>query len=747
MPNGARSSAASPQNRYRLLFVAPERLLTPWFLQMIGRLNVKTFAIDEAHCISQWGHDFRPEYRQLATLKQRFPGASVHAYTATATPRVREDIIAQLKLENPIELVGTFDRPNLIYRILPRVDVQAQVIDVVRRHAGEAVIVYCISRKDTEAMAEALRAQGVKAAAYHAGMEKEPRRETQEAFAKERLDVVVATVAFGMGIDRSNVRCVVHAAMPKTVEHYQQETGRAGRDGLEAECILFYSAQDILRWEKLIQLSAEKVESPEAREQAVAGQLELLNHMKRMCRSVHCRHGALSRYFGQEYLKPNCGACDICLGELESMADSTVVAQKILSCVARVQQRFGIGHVVDVLMGADTEMIRRCGHAELSTYGLMKETPKKALQNLVYQLVDQGLLERVGDDRPILKLNEDSLAVLKGQRPVQLIEPKVRVRRTKVEEASWENVDRGLFDHLRAMRKEVAAQRNVPAFVIFADSTLRDLAAVRPSDARSLRRVKGIGERKMADFGERVLEAITTYCRANGLSMDNGIAASIEVPKKSAPNSQKQQAFAMFARGQPVEAVAEAIGRARSTTEGYLQEFVDEHKPESVAPWVDAETYRKVAAAAMKFEDRRLKPIFEHLGGEVPYEQIRVVLSHLQARGTATLPGSRPATTNAPSLYAPKNIAAPPRHHQHQKRPHPKPPNPRGNSGLHRPPRAVLANRALDVAPHSPRLRRSPGGRPPEPGTACLIRRVLPPPVRKGTSHATSLLSRVEAYY
>ena len=257
------------QDKYRLLFVAPERLLTSSFMQVIQRLEVKAFAIDEAHCISQWGHDFRPEYRQLRTLKDRFPGASVHAYTATATPRVREDIVAQLGLENPNVLVGVFDRPNLVYRIVPKVQVESQALEVVRRHTGEAVIVYCISRKDTEYTAEVLKANGVNAAAYHAGMEKASRSAVQDAFAKEQLDVVVATVAFGMGIDRSNVRCVVHAAMPKTVEHYQQETGRAGRDGLEAECIMFYSYGDVMRWQSLIEFSAEKIEDPHLRGETV----------------------------------------------------------------------------------------------------------------------------------------------------------------------------------------------------------------------------------------------------------------------------------------------------------------------------------------------------------------------------------------------------------------------------------------------------------------------------------------------
>src|SRR5262252_5893679 len=306
--------------RYRLLFVAPERLLTPRFLQLIQKLQVQAFAIDEAHCISHWGHDFRPEYRQLAELKARFPQASVHAYTATATERVRADILAQLRLKNPTVLIGTFDRPNLVYRIIPRVDAQMQVLQVLRRHPGEAAIVYCISRKDTEAMAKWLQASRLRAAFYHAGMEANERRRTQDAFASEEIDVVAATVAFGMGIDRSDVRCVIHAAMPKSIEHYQQETGRAGRDGLEAECVLLYSAADVLRWESLTEKSAAEANSP--REVVIAAR-DLLEHMRRLCVGIHCRHRMLSEYFGQPLAGDGCGACDVCLNEVEGLTEGT----------------------------------------------------------------------------------------------------------------------------------------------------------------------------------------------------------------------------------------------------------------------------------------------------------------------------------------------------------------------------------------------------------------------------------------
>jgi ATP-dependent DNA helicase RecQ len=492
--------------------------VTPWFLGVAGRAGITTFVIDEAHCVSHWGHDFRPEYRRLAVLKDRLPDVSLHAYTATATRRVRDDIVEQLRLRDPLSLVGTFDRPNLTYRVIPRVDVYRQTQDVIDRHEGEAVIVYCLSRRDSETMAETLRAGGVNASPYHAGLTAEERRRTQDAFAAESLDVVTATVAFGMGIDRSNVRCIIHATMPKSVEHYQQETGRAGRDGLEAECVLFYSAADVMRWESLIRVSAEEAEDPE---RVIEAGMLLLNQMKRFCGAVHCRHRALSEYFGQTYPKDNCEACDVCLDETEGVEDATETAQKILSCVARVRESFGVMHVVDVLAGAETDQVRRCGHDRLSTYALLENTPRKVVTNWVYQLVDQGLLDRTSGDRPVLRLNDASWEVMRGQRTVKLIRPKSRpLKRTRADVESWDGVDHGLFEHLRAVRREIARERGVPAFVIFGDASLRDMARVRPASSAAFRRVHGVGDTKLAQFGRRFVAEIRAYCSDRGLRLD-----------------------------------------------------------------------------------------------------------------------------------------------------------------------------------------------------------------------------------
>lgn len=409
----------------RLLFVAPERLVMSGFQQVLREIGVRTFAIDEAHCISHWGHDFRPEYRQLGQLKTLFPGASVHAYTATATRRVQQDIVEQLGLSNPEVLIGDFDRPNLTYRVLPRFDFMKQAREVLDRHKGEAGIIYCIRRKDVDSLTEDLNHLGYKALAYHAGMETMQRRTTQDAFSTEQCDLIVATVAFGMGIDRSNIRFIVHAAMPKSVEHYQQETGRAGRDGLEAECVLLHSGEDFMLWKAVTEKSNKEAEvEPEF----LAGALKHLRDMDRFCRFAQCRHRALVEYFGQTYPNTSCQACDLCLGDMEVMPDSLVIAQIILSCVARVKERFGVNHVAQVLHGADTEQIRNRGHDQLSTYGLLKEHDRLVIQDWIRQLVGQGVLVQEGDEYPILRLNEASWLVMKGQQTVRLPQPMVRER-------------------------------------------------------------------------------------------------------------------------------------------------------------------------------------------------------------------------------------------------------------------------------------------------------------------------------
>jgi ATP-dependent DNA helicase RecQ len=606
----------------RLLFVSPERLVGEEFLDFIGRLGVRRFAIDEAHCISQWGHDFRPEYRRLAVLRERFPQATLHAYTATATPRVRQDIVAQLGLRDPEILVGIFDRPNLLYRIQPATDPQRQALAIVQRHRGEAAIVYCLSRHDTESMARFLKDSGVRAAAYHAGLEPTERARVQEAFAQERLEVVAATVAFGMGIDRSDVRCVVHAAMPKSIENYQQETGRAGRDGLEAECVLLFTYADVMKWRRLVEKSAANAPDPEA---VAATQLELIRQMAGLCGSAECRHRALSRHFGQAYPLENCGACDVCLGEIDVLPDSTVVAQKILSCVHRVGQRFGVGHLVEVLRGSHARAIVDRGHHELSTHGILRDLPEAALRNLVYQLLDQGLLAQREGEYPLLQLNDASLQVLRGEREVRLLAPAAsRVSQTSRGSAEWAGVDRELFDRLRDLRREISAARGVPAYTIFSDGTLREMARSRPTTTEAMGRIAGVGARKLVQLAPRFADAIAEHCTARGLASDLEPLRPRAAPR---PNPRKEAAMALFREGRSLAEVVAETGRAPSTIAGYLEEFIARERPASLAPWVDEATFEQVISAAAVVGSQLLAPIHEHLGGRVPFEQIRIALA------------------------------------------------------------------------------------------------------------------------
>lgn len=502
------AEAAIHRGEANLIYTAPERVLAPRTLDLIGHLDIRSIVIDEAHCVSHWGHDFRPEYRRLAELKQRLPHASWHAFTATATDRVRNDIVTQLGLRNPAVLVGDCDRPNLTYRVAPRTDGRAQLLEAVKRHSDQAVIVYCISRKDTERTADWLTSHGVNAAAYHAGLPASQRQQVQADFMSERLHVVVATVAFGMGVDRSDVRCVVHMAMPKSIEHYQQEAGRAGRDGLEAECVLLYSAADPAKWRQLMTRSAQEAGEDGPPEH----QLELLTHIHRFCSSMKCRHASLANYFGQNYDSGDCAACDVCLNENELADDAATIAQKIISCVARLNSRFGSAQVVDVLRGSTKEKITRYGHDQLSVHGLLKDTPTPVLNSYVDQLIDAGALSRTDDDRPVVQLTADSRDFLKGLRDVTLRRPKV-VERTKSSrprrgEADWEGVDQALFDRLRALRRKLADEKGVPAYIIFGDQTLRDLARQKPRTREHMLMIKGIGQQKLDAFAEDFLACI-----------------------------------------------------------------------------------------------------------------------------------------------------------------------------------------------------------------------------------------------
>ena len=483
-----------------LLYVAPERLLTERCLELLARSRIALFAIDEAHCVSQWGHDFRPEYLQLSVLHERFPAVPRIALTATADPATRDEIVARLDLGRARIFVASFDRPNIRYRIVEKENARKQLLDFIRaEHAGEAGIVYCLSRRKVEETALFLEEQGMRALPYHAGMESKAREANQSRFQREDGIVMVATIAFGMGIDKPDVRFVAHLDLPKSIEGYYQETGRAGRDGLPADAWMAYGLADVVLQRRMIAES----EADETFKRVASAKLDA---MLGLCETSGCRRVRLLEYFGEA--SGPCGNCDTCLDPPE-VWDGTTAARKLLSAVYRTGQRFGAGHVIDVLLGRATDKVNQWRHAELSTFGIGTEFSEQEWRGVARQLVASGLLEVDHGAYGALKLTEASRAVLKGEREVALRKQVFRAKgRRKPRVAAAEEqagAEPGLFERLRAWRADTARAHGVPAYVIFHDATLRDIATVRPASLEALRAISGVGARKLEAYGAAIL--------------------------------------------------------------------------------------------------------------------------------------------------------------------------------------------------------------------------------------------------
>jgi ATP-dependent DNA helicase RecQ len=495
------------RGEFRLLYIAPERLMLPGFLERLPELNVAAVAIDEAHCISEWGHDFRPEYRQLADLRRILPEIPFLALTATATTRVREDIVRLLELRDPRCYVASFNRPNLTYRILPKHKPGEQVLELVKSRPHETGIIYCQSRKATEQLATKLQSAGMAACAYHAGLEPEIRERHQEQFLRDDTRIICATIAFGMGVHKPNVRYVVHYDLPKNIEGYYQETGRAGRDGLPSECILLYSAADAVKQRAFIEEKTDPDEQRIAREQ--------LQQILHYAESSECRRTSLLAYFGERFEGVPCGGCDNCLEPRERF-DGTLAAQKFLSCIFRIREasRFSVGlnHVIEVLTGADTEKLRRWNHQSLSTYGIGKEHSRAEWQAIGRELIRLGLCSQTAERMSILELTPEGLAWMKSRSPLTLTRPASTLSRPVRNRIEGEIVcDEGLFDYLRTVRRQIADSRNVPSYIIFHDATLRHIAARQPVNETEFAEIPGVAERKLKDFADPFLAAIAHW--------------------------------------------------------------------------------------------------------------------------------------------------------------------------------------------------------------------------------------------
>jgi ATP-dependent DNA helicase RecQ len=499
------------RGEYKLLYVAPERLMLEGWADNLLNWNVSCLAIDEAHCVSEWGHDFRPEYRQLAKLRKLLPDVPVMALTATATARVRTDILTHLKLRDPEIFVASFNRPNLTYRVIPKDQPLKQIIDFVRKREHESGIVYCATRATTERVADALAGRGFSARAYHAGLDADERARNQEDFLRDDTRIVCATIAFGMGINKPNVRWIIHHDLPKNIEGYYQETGRAGRDGLPGDCLLLFSAGDIAKQTHFIDEITDDHEQQVARTQ--------LRQMVHYAESGGCRRTELLAYFGESFPLDNCGACDNCLEPRETY-DGTIVAQKFLSCIYRIVQnsRFSVGmnHVVEVLTGADTEKIRRWGHDRLTTYGIGGELSRPQWAAVGRELMRLGYVAVAEGEFATLELTEEGLAVLRERTPITLTKPIAvpKAKRVVRREGDIE-CDEILFDRLRTLRRTLADERGVPAYIVFGDATLRAMARYYPATIAEMDGIPGVGEKKRAEFGEAFAAEIATYLETN----------------------------------------------------------------------------------------------------------------------------------------------------------------------------------------------------------------------------------------
>ena len=490
-------------NKVKLLYIAPERFAMPQFIETLKRIPLSLFAIDEAHCISEWGHDFRPDYLALSALPELFPDIPIAAFTATATQKVQQDIIRKIGLRTPHTVRASFNRPNLFYQVKPKAGVEQQLLEFLRDHEGESGIIYRTTRDSVTATAGFLASHGIKALPYHAGLSAEAREKNQEAFNRDEVPVIVATIAFGMGIDKSNVRFVVHADLPKHIEAYYQETGRAGRDNEPAHCLLYFSRGDIPKIRYFIDRMEDEAE------RAIA--MEKLNQTVRFASHNVCRRKQLLSFFGEAYPDTNCGACDICTGSANQI-DISTDARILMSAMARTNERFGIVHTIDIVIGADTKRIRELGHHELKTFGAGRHQDKNHWRFIVNELLAQELIRQDGDRYPVLKLTPRGANVLMGKDEVfglKREEVKAKERRRKTAEGGW--YDETLFDRLRVIRKKIAGENHVPPYVIFSDKTLHEMCRHFPKTASEMRRISGVGDVKLERYGEDFLEEIRNY--------------------------------------------------------------------------------------------------------------------------------------------------------------------------------------------------------------------------------------------
>ena len=627
---------------FRLLYVAPERLMLSGFIDDLKKWNVSAFAIDEAHCVSEWGHDFRPEYRQLSSLREKFPGVPFMALTATATERVRADIVEQLHLHEPRCYVASFNRPNLTYRVSAKSGSYEQILSFIRARKGEAGIIYGQSRKTAEQLADKLTADGIKSAPYHAGLTPSERSKNQEDFLRDGVQVICATIAFGMGINKPNVRFVIHYDLPKNIEGYYQETGRAGRDGLPSECLLLFSSGDRVKQMRFID------EKPNPEERAIArAQLAQMIHYAEV---ASCRREFLLGYFGEKFGTPpsggsdsnlalppeggapNCAGCDNCLSPRATW-DGTVAAQKFLSCVYRIREKsgFGVGmnHIVEVLTGADTDKVRKFDHQSLSTYNIGGEHTRAEWGAIGRELIRLGFLFQNTDKFSVIEITAAGLAALKSRQKITLTKPVAAPAPDKEKHRAGEIAcDEALFEKLRTLRKQLADERSVPSYIIFSDVSLRQMARIYPTSDKDFARISGVGEKKLREFGAVFMAEVAAHLQTNARQIfaDDSFSAPAApvAPQRSKLTDTVRETLHFFRQGKSVADIARLRGFKDSTIYSHLEEAIRAGEAVNLNSLLDTQAQHDIGAAFTRFGFGNLVGAVESLGGRYSHGQLRV---------------------------------------------------------------------------------------------------------------------------